>query len=84
MVMICAMVCVYYNVVMMYALLYVVLSLVNIGWPVPWASCDNAWNTEEFCRTAPMPDLNAIVSITERISVSLGNVLLYSIFIAFE
>ena len=72
MVLISAMVCVYYNVIIMYALLYIFLSLVNIGWPVPWASCGNDWNTEDYCRTTALPDLESIVSITERISTSLG------------
>ena len=67
-----AMVSVYYNVIVMYALLYNFLSLLNIGWPVPWASCDNEWNTQDFCRTKTLPDLASIESITERISASLG------------
>ena len=66
-----AMVSVYYNVIVMYALLYISLSLLNIGWQVPWASCNNEWNTK-FCRTKPLPDLDSIVAVPERITASLG------------
>ena len=72
MVLISAMVCVYYNIIIMYALLYIFLSLVNIGWAVPWASCRNAWNKREVCLETPLPDLDSYTAITDRISHSLG------------
>ena len=75
-----AMVSVYYNVIVMYALLYISLSLLNIGWQVPWASCNNEWNTK-FCRTKPLPDLDSIVAVPERITASLGEYFLGPFFL---
>ena len=72
MVLISAMICVYYNVIIMYSLLYIFLSLVNIGWAVPWASCRNTWNNREMCLETPLPDLESFESVSDKISHSLG------------
>ena len=71
MMLISAMTCVYYNVIVMYSLLYICLSMGSIGWNVPWAICREAWKTDS-CRDTPLPDLNAIADIAERIDTSLG------------
>ena len=71
MVVISAMTCIYYNVIVMYALIYVCQSLVNIGWSVPWATCGDDWSTDK-CRDKPLPKLDTIEEVSERISASLG------------
>ena len=75
MVLISAMICVYYNVIIMYALLYITLSLVNIGWAVPWASCRNEWNNRDVCLETPLPDLESFDSVSDKISHSLGKLI---------
>lgn len=71
MVVISAMTCIYYNVIVMYSLIYVCQSLVNIGWSVPWATCGDDWSTEK-CRDKPLPKLDTIEDVFERISASLA------------
>ncbi|KAK3100556.1 hypothetical protein FSP39_021741 [Pinctada imbricata] len=45
-----AMTAIYYNVVIAYALFYLLVSLVSFDGGVPWATCGNPWNTDA-CRT---------------------------------
>ena len=70
MVMISTMTCIYYNVIVMYSFMFICLSLVNIGWAVPWASCDNDWNTP-ICRDKPLIKLDEIESVAEKITASI-------------
>ena len=55
MVTISALVSVYYNVIIMYAIYYMFVSFVNLDGEVPWIDCDNPWNTPN-CRKEPYPD----------------------------
>ncbi|CAG5117132.1 unnamed protein product [Candidula unifasciata] len=50
MVLISFMVCLYYNVIIMYAIFYLLTSLISLDNSLPWSTCDNAWNTK-FCIT---------------------------------
>ncbi|XP_067660398.1 sodium- and chloride-dependent glycine transporter 1-like [Haliotis asinina] len=54
MVTISGMVCIYYNVVIMYAIYYMFVSFVSLDGSVPWGSCGNPWNTNA-CRTSYPP-----------------------------
>ena len=54
----------------MYSFMYICLSFVNIGWAVPWASCDNDWNTP-ICRDKPLIKLDGINDVAEKITASL-------------
>lgn len=55
MVIISAMVCMYYNVIIMYSVYYMFVSFVNLDDRLPWEQCGKAWNTD-LCRTEPYPD----------------------------
>ncbi|KAL5012798.1 hypothetical protein ScPMuIL_011349 [Solemya velum] len=70
MVTISAMICVYYNVIIMYSIFYMFVSLVYMDEEVPWASCGNEWNTEK-CRSEPFPRL-ADMNETTRVNASLS------------
>ncbi|XP_062568817.1 sodium- and chloride-dependent glycine transporter 2-like [Saccostrea cucullata] len=66
-----AMVSISYNVVIAYAMYFLIVSLVNMDTNVPWATCGNDWNTI-FCRTETLkvtPGMNE----TEKINITLGN-----------
>ncbi|XP_061165216.1 sodium- and chloride-dependent glycine transporter 2-like [Saccostrea echinata] len=66
-----AMVSISYNVVIAYAMYFLIVSLVNMDTNVPWATCGNDWNTI-FCRTETLkvsPGMNE----SEKINVTLGN-----------
>ena len=63
--MISAMVSIYYNVVIAYAMFYLLVSLVSFDGGVPWATCGNDWNTD-LCRTEAVkitPEMNESVKI---------------------
>jgi len=47
MVIISAIVCVYYNVIIAWTVYYFVLSF---AWELPWSTCNNDWNTK-YCYT---------------------------------
>ncbi|XP_046578723.1 sodium-dependent proline transporter-like [Haliotis rubra] len=59
MVTISTMICVYYNIIITYAMYYLFVSLVNLDLEVPWATCTNTWNTHT-CRTEAFPDLTGM------------------------
>jgi solute carrier family 6 amino acid transporter-like protein 5/7/9/14 len=51
MVLVSGIVCIYYNIIMAWALYYIYSVLRSIGTGrVPWESCDNWWNTEQCMR----------------------------------
>ncbi|XP_069129867.1 sodium-dependent proline transporter-like isoform X1 [Argopecten irradians] len=63
------MVAIYYNVVIAYALYYLLVSLVSFDSDVPWASCGNPWNSD-YCIT----NLTLIedgMNDTEKLSIQL-------------
>lgn len=66
MVLISGMVCIYYNVIIMYAIYYMFVSFVNLDGDVPWTGCDNTWNTPN-CRYDPYPDFPNIDNATEKV-----------------
>ena len=64
MVAISAMVSVYYNVIIMYAIYYMFVSFVNLDGEVPWKGCDNPWNTN-LCRNISYPDFDSMNASTQ-------------------
>lgn len=75
-VIISALVSISYNVVIAYAMYYLIVSIVNMDTNVPWATCGNPWNTI-YCRSETQrvtPGMNE----SEKINVTIG---LYQIFI---
>lgn len=64
MVTISALVSVYYNVIIMYAIYYMFVSFVNLDGEVPWIDCDNPWNTPN-CRKEPYPDFPSLDNTTK-------------------
>ena len=66
MVAISAMTCIYYNVIIMYAIYYMFVSFVTLDGEVPWIDCDNPWNTKQ-CRQDPYPSFNSMTNDTEKI-----------------
>lgn len=66
MVSISAMVCVYYNVIIMYSIYYMFVSFVNLDGEVPWIDCDNPWNTKQ-CRQEAYPSFGTMTNDTEKI-----------------
>ena len=69
MVLISFMVCLYYNVIVMYGMYYLLVSLVYMDGDLPWAECGNNWNTD-YC-VKDMPDLTNR-SEWEKINVTLS------------
>ncbi|XP_071086745.1 sodium- and chloride-dependent glycine transporter 2-like [Haliotis cracherodii] len=53
------MVCIYYNVIIMYSIYYMFVSFVNLDDTVPWETCNNTWNTMA-CRKEPYPALDTM------------------------
>lgn len=47
--------CLYYNIIIAYTIYYMIASCMN---PLPWASCDNDWNTDE-CYTDKDENVNS-------------------------
>ena len=66
MVSISAMVCIYYNVIIMYSIYYMFVSFVNLDGEVPWIDCDNPWNTKQ-CRQEAYPSFGEMKNDTEKI-----------------
>lgn len=66
MVTISGMVCIYYNVIIMYSIYYMMVSFVNLDGEVPWIDCDNPWNTK-YCRQEPYPDFDSMTNETAKI-----------------
>lgn len=69
MVLISFMVCLYYNVVVMYGMYYLLVSLVYMDGNLPWSTCGNDWNTD-FC-VRDMPDLTNKTDV-EKINITLS------------
>lgn len=69
-VIISALVSVSYNVVIAYAMYYLIVSVVNMDTNVPWATCGNAWNTI-YCRSETQR-VNPGMNESEKINITLG------------
>ncbi|XP_069115318.1 sodium-dependent proline transporter-like isoform X1 [Argopecten irradians] len=70
MIMISAMVCTYYNVIITYAVYYMFVSFVNLDDELPWQHCGKAWNTEK-CRDEPYPSMDGM-NETSKVDAILG------------
>ncbi|CAG5117446.1 unnamed protein product, partial [Candidula unifasciata] len=57
MVLISFIVCIYYNMIIAYAIYYMFVSFVNLDDQLPWEDCGHWWNTGE-CRRSAFPRLN--------------------------
>lgn len=55
MVIISAVVCIYYNVIIAYAIYYMFVSFVYLDDDLPWANCKGFWATDS-CRDRSYPD----------------------------
>ncbi len=51
------MISVYYNVLIMYSMFYLMVSIINLDGNLPWTTCDNDWNTPA-CTTTPRISLD--------------------------
>ena len=72
MVIISAIVCVYYNVIIAWTVYYFVLSF---SWDLPWAKCGNDWNTDHcFIRSGNNSRFNGIngINVTDRANITLN------------
>ncbi|CAL1536856.1 unnamed protein product, partial [Lymnaea stagnalis] len=69
MVLISLMVCLYYNVIIMYGMFYCMTSLVSLDGPLPWSTCGNSWNTK-YCVSERLDVGN--MSETEAVNATLG------------
>ncbi|XP_059149600.1 LOW QUALITY PROTEIN: sodium-dependent proline transporter-like [Physella acuta] len=58
MVIISALVSIYYNMIITYALYYMMVAFVNLDDHLPWERCGQWWNTDH-CRRDPMPNLDS-------------------------
>ena len=56
MVIISAVVSIYYNMIIAYAMYYMLVSFVYMDGGLPWESCENDWNTKK-CRYEAMPKM---------------------------
>ncbi|KAK7485581.1 hypothetical protein BaRGS_00023156 [Batillaria attramentaria] len=72
MVIISGVVCIYYNVIIAYAIYYMWISFVNLDDDLPWANCQNWWRSEG-CRDKPYPDFNTL-NETEAMAAIKGDV----------
>ena len=69
MVIISAIVCVYYNVIIAWTVYYFVLSW---SWDLPWATCGNDWNTDYcYIRSGNNSRFNGI-NVTDRANITLN------------
>lgn len=73
MVAISAMVSVYYNVIIMYAIYYMFVSFVYLDGEVPWRDCGNPWNTD-LCRNISYPDFDSMTNMTTKVDELVGMV----------
>ncbi|XP_052078656.1 sodium- and chloride-dependent GABA transporter 1-like isoform X1 [Mytilus californianus] len=64
MVMISAMVSAYYNVIIMYAIYYMMVSFVNLDTKLPWQTCDPEWATH-LCRQEAYPNFASMTNDSE-------------------
>lgn len=72
MVIISAVVCVYYNVIIAWTIYYFALSF---SWKLPWSTCGNSWNTD-YCYTRSNSSnitQSNYTNITDRANVTLNN-----------
>ncbi|XP_071126687.1 sodium-dependent proline transporter-like [Mytilus edulis] len=61
---------IYYNVIIAYSLFYMLVTFVSFDGDVPWATCNNPWNTQ-FCITESIritDDMNE----TQKLNITLG------------
>lgn len=65
-----ALVAISYNVVIAYAMYFLLVSLVNMDSNVPWATCGNKWNTM-YCRTETLK-VTSNMNESEKINITLG------------
>ncbi|XP_071126955.1 sodium-dependent proline transporter-like [Mytilus edulis] len=63
MVMISAIVSAYYNIIIMYAIYYMMASFVSLDTQLPWTKCDPEW-ASELCRHDPYPDFKTMTNET--------------------
>ena len=70
MVLISAMVCAYYNTIIMYSIYYMMVSFVTLDTQLPWAKCDPEWSTD-LCRADPYPNFATMTNETERVHEAL-------------
>jgi len=69
MVIISAIVCVYYNVIIAWTVYYFVLSF---SWELPWSTCNNDWNTDNcYTRSGNNSHFNGI-NVTDRANITLN------------
>ena len=70
MVIISAVVCVYYNVIIAWTIYYFVLSF---AWELPWSTCNNDWNSPNcYTRSSNSSQFNGI-NDTDRINFTRNN-----------
>ncbi|XP_052078661.1 sodium-dependent proline transporter-like [Mytilus californianus] len=66
MVLISAMVCTYYNVIIMYSVYYMMVSFVTMDGDLPWQHCDHEW-ASDLCREKPYPKFDSMTNETDKI-----------------
>lgn len=71
MVIISAMVCTYYNVIIMYSIYYMMVSFVNLDTKLPWQKCDKEW-ASSLCREDPYPDFASMTNETDKVKEALS------------
>ena len=76
MVLISAMVCAYYNTIIMYSIYYMMVSFVTLDTQLPWAKCDPEWSTH-LCRSDPYPNFATMTNETERVHEALSKYLFW-------
>jgi hypothetical protein len=74
-----ALVSISYNVVIAYAMYFLLVSLVSMDSNVPWATCGNEWNTD-YCRTETQK-ITSSMNESEKINITLGQYTSSSMFL---
>lgn len=74
MVLISAMVCTYYNVIIMYSVYYMMVSFVNMDGDLPWQHCDHEW-ASDLCREEPYPKFDSMTNETDKIKSAMGELI---------
>ncbi|OWF55568.1 Sodium- and chloride-dependent glycine transporter 2 [Mizuhopecten yessoensis] len=64
------MVAIYYNVVIAYALYYLMVSLVSFDNNVPWATCGNSWNSDYCINNLTL--IEDSMNATQKLNIQLG------------